>query len=319
MSLAGNVGTLGGTPTPTLDTAATAAPGRRAGWRYLPYYLAIAPFFVVFAVFWCYPLLYSLFLAFQRWNGIGPMHFVGLANFRFLVTDQAFWLSILNTLVIWVMSVIPMTVLALLIALGLNSTIRFTGLYRIAYFIPNVTSIVAVSLVFSSIFSEQFGVLNWALGLVGVDPVPWLTNPWGIRTAISVMIIWRWVGYNAIIFLAGLQAIPGEVLEAARVDGASPLQSFFRVTLPLLRPVLLFSVLMSAISGMQVFAESQVLVGNRGGPGQAGLTMVLYFYDQAFYYNDFGYGAAISWGIFLVVVLFAIINWRLIQRPGRGE
>jgi len=314
MSLVGNVGTL--------DTPGTASPvqaGRRARWRYLPYYLAIAPFFVVFAVFWCYPLLYSLFLSFHRWDGIGPMHFVGLANFRFLVTDQAFWLSILNTMVIWVMSVIPMTILALLIALGLNSTIRFTGFYRIAYFVPNVTSVVAMSLVFSSIFSEQFGILNWVLGAVGVDPVPWLTNPWGIRTAISVLIIWRWVGYNAIIFLAGLQAIPGEVLEAARVDGASPVQAFFRVTLPLLRPVLLFSVLMSAIGGMQIFAESQVLVGNRGGPGQAGLTMVLYFYDQAFYYNDFGYGAAISWGIFLVVVIFAGINWRLIQRPARRE
>jgi len=319
MSLTSNVDTLG-TPSPTLGTASPVqAGGRRSRWRYLPYYLAIAPFFVVFAVFWCYPLLYSLFLSFHRWDGIGPMHFVGLANFRFLVTDQAFWLSILNTLVIWVMSVIPMTILALLIALGLNSTIRFTGFYRIAYFVPNVTSVVAMSLVFSSIFSEQFGILNWVLGAVGVDPVPWLTNPWGIRTAISVLIIWRWVGYNAIIFLAGLQAIPDEVHEAARVDGASPVQTFFRVTLPLLRPVLLFSVLMSAIGGMQIFAESQVLVGNRGGPGQAGLTMVLYFYDQAFYYNDFGYGAAISWGIFLVVVLFAIINWRLIQRPGRGE
>jgi cellobiose transport system permease protein len=318
MSLTSNVDTLG-TPSPTLGTAFPTQAGRRSRWRYLPYYLAIAPFFVVFAVFWCYPLLYSLLLSLQRWDGIGPMHFVGLANFRFLVTDEAFWTSILNTLVIWVMSVIPMTILALLIALGLNSTVRFTGLYRIAYFIPNVTSIVAMSLVFSSIFSEQFGVLNWVLGLVGVDPVPWLTNPWGIKTAISALIIWRWVGYNAIIFLAGLQAIPDEVHEAARVDGASPVQTFFRVTLPLLRPVLLFSVLMSAIGGMQIFAESQVLVGNRGGPGQAGLTMVLYFYDQAFYYNDFGYGAAISWGIFLVVVIFAIINWRLIQRPARRE
>jgi len=245
------------------------------------------------------------------------MHFVGLENFRFLATDATFWNSILNTLLIWVMSVVPMTVLAMLIAIGLNSTVRFAGLYRIAYFVPNVTSTVAMSLVFASIFSGQFGILNWVLGLFGVDPVPWLTNPWGIRTAIAVMIIWRWVGYNAIIFLAGLQAIPDEVHEAARIDGAGPVQTFFRVTLPLLRPVLLFSVLMSAISGMQVFAESQVLVGNRGGPEEAGLTMVLYFYNRAFYYNDFGYGAAIAWGIFLDVVIFAILNWRLIQRPER--
>ncbi|HEX4359430.1 MAG TPA: sugar ABC transporter permease [Pseudonocardia sp.] len=295
-----------------------AAPPRQPGrGRYLPHYLAISPFFLVFAVFWLYPLGYSFFVALQRWDGIGPMHFVGLENFRFLLTDATFWTSILNTLLIWVMSVVPMTVLAMLIAIGLNSSVRFTGLYRIAYFLPNVTSTVAMSLVFASIFSGQFGILNWVLGLVGVDPVPWLTNPWGIRTAVAVMIVWRWVGYNAIILLAGLQAIPDEVHEAARIDGAGPVQAFFRVTLPLLRPVLLFSVLMSAISGMQVFAESQVLVGNRGGPEEAGLTMVLYFYNEAFYSNDFGYGAAIAWGIFVVVVIFAILNWRIVQRPER--
>jgi cellobiose transport system permease protein len=208
-------------------------------------------------------------------------------------------------------------VLAILIALGLNSSIRFKGFYRVAYFIPNVTSVVAASLVFGSIFSGEFGILNWLLGMIGVDPVQWLSNPWGIKIAISVMIIWRWVGYNAIIFLAGLQAIPDEVYEAAKVDGAGPFRMFFSITLPLLRPVLLFSVVMSAIGGLQIFTESQVLVGNRGGPDEAGLTMVLYFYNEAFINNDFGYGAAISWGIFLVVVVFAIINWRLIQRPGR--
>jgi cellobiose transport system permease protein len=200
---------------------------------------------------------------------------------------------------------------------GLNSSIRFKGLYRIAYFAPNVTSIVAMSIVFTSVFSTQFGILNSLLRWVGLDPVGWLTDPWGIKIAISVMIIWRWVGYNAIIFLAGLQAIPGEVHEAARIDGAGTFQTFFRVTLPLLRPVLLFSVVMSAINGLQIFTEAQVLVGQRGGPQDAGMTMVLYFYNQAFLENDFGYGAAIAWGIFVLVVLFAIINWRLIQRPDR--
>jgi cellobiose transport system permease protein len=303
------------TPAPT--AAPTPSGTRRKRWRYLPYYLAISPFFILFAVFGVYPVFYSLYLALQRWDGVGPMKYVGLENFAFLFTDQTFWSSIYTTLVIWIMSTIPMTVLAILIALGLNSSIRFKGFYRVAYFIPNVTSVVAASLVFGSIFSGEFGILNWLLGMIGIDPVQWLSNPWGIKTAISVMIIWRWVGYNAIIFLAGLQAIPDEVYEAAKVDGAGPFRTFFNITLPLLRPVLLFSVVMSAISGMQIFTESQVLVGNRGGPDEAGLTMVLYFYNEAFINNDFGYGAAISWGIFLVVVVFAIINWRLIQRPQR--
>jgi cellobiose transport system permease protein len=267
-------------------------------------------------VFGLYPVLYSLFLALQRWDGVGPMKFVGLGNFEFLVTDPTFWDSIGNTLIIWVMSTIPMTALALLIAVGLHSSIRFKGVFRVAYFLPNVTSIVAMSLVFGSIFSSEFGILNWFFGLFGIDPVPWLTDPWAIRVAISIMIVWRWVGYNAIIFLAGLQALPSDIYEAARVDGAGPVRTFFRITLPLLRPVLLFSVVMSAISGLQIFTESQILLGNRGGPDEAGMTMVLYFYDNAFVNNDFGYGAAIAWGIFVVVVLFAILNWRLIQRPG---
>ncbi|MGW3622272.1 carbohydrate ABC transporter permease [Streptomyces sp. NPDC000880] len=296
-----------------------ASVARRRRWRYLPHYLAIAPFFILFAVFGLYPVVYSLFLSLQRWDGVGSMKYVGLENFRFLLTDQAFWQSIGNTLIIWVMSTIPMTALALLIALGLNSSVRFKGVLRLAYFLPNVTSIVAMSLVFGSIFSGEFGILNWFFGLFGVDHVQWLSDPWAIRVAIAIMIIWRWTGYNAIIFLAGLQALPKDVFEAARVDGAGPVQTFFRVTLPLLRPVLLFSVVMSAISGMQIFTESQVLLGNRGGTDGAGMTMVLYFYSTAFAGNDFGYGAAIAWGIFVVVVLFSILNWRLIQRPERSR
>ncbi|GHH77083.1 cytochrome c biogenesis protein [Streptomyces sulfonofaciens] len=292
---------------------------RRRRWRHLPQYAAISPFFVLFAVFGLYPVLYSLYLALQRWDGVGPKKFVGLENFRYLLTDGQFWDSIGNTLLIWVMSTVPMTVLALLIALGLNSSIRFKGALRIAYFMPNVTSIVAMSLVFGSIFSGEFGILNWFLGLFGLGHVPWLADPWAIRSAIAIMIVWRWTGYNAIIFLTGLQALPTDVYEAARIDGAGPVQTFFRITLPLLRPVLLFSLVMSAIGGLQTFTESQVLLGDRGGPGAAGMTMVLYFYGTAFADNDFGYGAAIAWGIFVVVVLFAILNWRLVQRPDRGQ
>lgn len=194
--------------------AATLSRSRRAR-RYLPYYLAISPFFILFAVFGAYPVLYSFYLALQRWNGVGPMEWVGLDNFAFLFTDPIFWHSIYNTLLIWVMSTIPMTALALLVALGLNSSIRLRGMFQVAYFLPNVTSVVAMSLVFGSIFSSEFGILNWLLGLLGVGQVEWLTSPWGIRVAISLMIIWRWTGYNAIIFLAGLQAIPNDVLEAA--------------------------------------------------------------------------------------------------------
>ncbi len=287
---------------------------RAAG--YLPVYASIAPFYILFAVFGLFPIFFSLYISFHSWDGIGPMRFVGLEQFEYLVTDNNFWISIVNTLVIWIMSTIPMLFLALVIAFLLNSQIRYRGAYRVAYFIPNVTSIVAIAIIFGSIFGNHFGLLNSVLHAIGLHQVQWLNNPWGIKVAIASMVVWRWTGYNAIIYLAGLQSIPGVLYEAARVDGASTPQIFFRITIPLLRPVILFTVITSTIGGMQLFTEPQILVGNSGGPGQAGLTMVLYLYQQAFTKNLFGYGAAIGWGLFVIIVLFSAINWRVVQRAG---
>jgi len=281
-----------------------------------PIYVAIAPFYVVFAVFGLFPVVFSLWLAFHRWDGIGPMRWVGLDQFRFLLTDSSFYHSLWVTFVIWVLSTVPMLVLALIVAFALNSSIRRVGLYRIAFFIPNITSTVAIAIVFGSVFSNNFGLLNAVFQGLGLDSFPWLTSQWGIRIAVATMLVWRWTGYNAIIFLAGLQAIPTDVLEAARVDGAGPFQTAVRVLLPMLRPIILFTVITSTIGGLQVFAEPQVLVGTTGGPGAAGMTTVLYLYQQAFSQQQFGYGAAIGWGLFVVLILFSILNWRLVQRIG---
>ena len=281
-----------------------------------PIYVAIAPFYVVFAVFGLFPVVFSLWLAFHRWDGIGPMRWVGLDQFRFLLTDSSFYHSLWVTFVIWVLSTVPMLVLALIVAFALNSSIRRVGLYRIAFFIPNITSTVAIAIVFGSVFSNNFGLLNAVFQGLGLDSFPWLTSQWGIRIAVATMLVWRWTGYNAIIFLAGLQAIPTDVLEAARVDGAGPFQTAVRVLLPMLRPIILFTVITSTIGGLQVFAEPQVLVGTTGGPGAAGMTTVLYLYQQAFSQQQFGYGAAIGWGLFVVLILFSILNWRIVQRIG---
>lgn len=188
-------------------------------------------------------------------------------------------------------------------------------IYQIAYFIPNVTSLVAIAIIFSSIFGNQFGLLNALLQGLGLDRIEWLNTPWGIRIAIAAMVVWRWTGYNAIIYLAGLQAIPGDLYEAAKLDGGSSWNLFKDVTVPLLRPVILFTVITSTIGGLQIFTEPQVLVGNNGGPGNAGMTMVLYLYQQAFVQNQFGYGAAIGWGLFVVIIVFSIVNWRILNRP----
>jgi len=316
---------MAATQVPTrLELPVDAASGLRRPNRfreYLPIYLSISPFYIIFAVFGLFPIGFSLYLAFHAWDGIGPMKYVGLEQFRYLLTDNAFWRSLLNTLEIWVISTIPMLFIAMVIAVLLNSNVRFRGFYRVAYFIPNITSLVAIAIIFGSVFANSYGLFNAFLHAVGLSEVQWLSDPWGIRVAIAVMVIWRWTGYNAIIYLAGLQALPGDLFEAARIDGASAIQTFFRITVPMMRPIILFTVITSTIGGMQIFTEPQVLLPNPvadgGGPGNAGQTVVLYLYQQAFDNNQFGYGAAIGWGLFIVLIIFSIINWRLVQRPGR--
>ena len=261
--------------------------------RYMAQYIAIAPFYIIFAIFGLFPIVFALYLAFQNWDGIAPMEYVGLAQFQYLISDRLFYDSVVNTLIIWVISTVPMLAFALVLAFMLNQSIRGKTLYRIGFFIPNVTSIVAIAIVFGSLFGNQFGLINALLRSLGADQIGWLTSDFGIKFTVAAMVIWRWTGYNAIIYLAGLQAIPDDLYDAAKVDGASTLQLFKDITVPLLRPVILFTVITSTIGGLQIFTEPQVLFGNStGGPGAAGQTMVLYLYDQAFVQNQFGYGAA---------------------------
>ncbi|ONI77558.1 cytochrome C biogenesis protein [Kribbella sp. ALI-6-A] len=304
-------------PTATVSTTQDTDPSKRPNRfrQALPQYAAVSPFFVLFAIFGAFPVFFSIWLSFHSWDGIGQMTWVGLEQYSYLLTDPTFWKSITNTLIIWVISTVPMLLLALIIANALHNATRFRSFYRIAYFIPNITSVVAVTMVFGSIFSNNFGLLNAFMTSVGLDKIEWLSQPWGIKVAIATIVAWRWTGYNAIIFLAGLQAISSDIYEAAKVDGASPRQQFWQITVPLLRPVILFTTVTSTIGGLQIFTESQVLFGSSGaigGPGDGGLTIVSYLYDNAFGSNQFGYGAAIGWALFVLIVLFSIINWRLI-------
>jgi cellobiose transport system permease protein len=290
---------------------------RRRAVRTWPAYAAIAPFFILFLCFGLYPTAYSLVLSFQKWNGLGSPEWVGLDNYLRLVSDETFWLSVRNTFVIFALSTIPMMILALVVAALLNNAVRYSTVLRIAYFVPNITSVVAMAILFGAIFGESFGLVNAFLNAIGIPDVRWLSTPFGIQLTVSILITYQWTGYNAIIFLAGMQSIDSEVYEAAKVDGAGPVRSFFAITLPLLRPTIIFVLIVSTITGLQSFTEAQVLTAspsttnpNSGGAGQGGLTMVLYFYQQAFSHNNFGYGASIAWGIFLIVLVFVIISWR---------
>lgn len=309
---------------PGTSAAPTAAPAQRrrpnALRRYWPQYLSVSPFYLLFLVFGLFPLIFSIYLSFTDWDGMGTMKFVGLAQYRYLITDARFWNAVGNTFIIWFISTVPMLILALVIAFLLHQNIRFKSFYRLAFFIPNVTSMVAMAIVFGSVFSDSFGLINSALTAIGGSEIPWLSSPWGIKITIAAMVIWRWTGYNAIIYLAGLQAIPTELYESARVDGASSFNIFSRITVPLLRPVILFTVITSTIGGLSLFTEPQVLLGDTGGPGEAGMTIVLYQYYEAFNQFDFGYGAAIAWALFIIAVIFAIINWRLVsEREVNGQ
>jgi cellobiose transport system permease protein len=284
-----------------------------------PQYLAISPFYVLFAVFGLIPVVFTFYLAFQRWDGIGPMKSAGLDNFQYLVTDDLFWLSVRNTLLMFVMSTVPTLALALVLATLLNSVLRGKSFYRMAFFIPNITSTVAVAIVFGALFATNFGLANALLRWVSLSPVPWLSNPWAMKTVVAVLTVWQWTGYNAIIYLAGLQTINSELYEQARVDGAGPVQIFFRITLPLLRPIILFTVVLSTVGGLQTFTEPSILTSPGGGPGHGVLTMVMYFYQEAFTHNDYGYGAAIAVAVFVFVAVFTILNWFLAQRERVGR
>lgn len=289
--------------------------------HYLPCYLSISPFYILFAIFGLFPVLFSLYLAFQKWDGVGVMQFVGLNQFTFLLTDPYFWQSLINTLEIWLLATIPTQLLALVIAFLLSGPLRFKIIYQVAFLVPHVTSTVAIAIIFSTLFSNHFGLINGGFTMLNLPPVQWLNNPLDIKIVIALMIVWRATGYNAVIYLAGLQSIPSSLYEAARIDGANSWKAFLHITIPLLRPVILFVLITSIIAGLQIFTEPQVLFNGGGpaheaGPGGAGMTMVLYLYQQAFENNQFGYGAAIGWALFVVIVLFSLLNWKLLRRLG---
>ncbi|MGC5165980.1 carbohydrate ABC transporter permease [Luteimicrobium sp. DT211] len=284
--------------------------------RFWPQYVAISPFYLLFLVFGLVPIVFSLYISFHDWDGVGSMKFVGLQQYTYLLHDPRFWNAVKNTFIIWFMSTVPMVFFALILAFLLHQSVRFKGFYRVAYFLPNVTSMVAMAIVFGSVFSDSFGLVNSALTALHLDAIPWLSSNWGIKTTISVMVIWRYTGYNAIIFLAGLQSISPDLYDAAKVDGAGIWRTFTRITVPLLRPVILFVVITSTIGGLGLFTEPQVLLTESGGPNESGMTIVLYQYNQAFTQFDFGYGSAIGWALFVIAALFAVINWRLVRERG---
>lgn len=284
-------------------------------------YTFISPFFILFAIFGLYPIIFMLYLSFSKWNAIGPMTYNGFSNFKYVLTDSMFWTSFTNTLLINVLGIVPQLICALLLAIVLNSTLlRGKHIFRIIYFIPNITSIVAVTLIFSILFSGE-GVGTWiATNFFGIDMegIAWKEGFWGPKIAIATMVFWRSLGYNVIIYLAGLQSISGDLYEAAKIDGANAIVRLTQLTLPLMKPFIIFSVLMSTIAGLQLFTEPYVYFSQSGSETTpiSGITMVIYLYSEAFSYstNFFGTAAATAVVLLILTILFSLINLLITNR-----
>ncbi len=245
------------------------------------------------------------------------MEFVGLRNFELILGDALFWKSLSNTLIIGILGTVPQLIVAILLAFALNSAIvRFKNFFRVSIFLPYVTSTVAVAIVFGIMFNNQdFGLINIVIGWFGIDPVSWGTTEWGVKIAIATMIFWRWVGYNTIIYLAGLQSIPYDLYEAAKIDGATVYQQIRYITIPMLKPVIIFTVFLSTIGSLQIFAEPLVFLGRTFR--EEGMTVVLYLWREAFVNMAFGPASATALILFVIIILFSSINMYIANRIGK--
>lgn len=283
-------------------------------------YVLLSPFVLLFAVFGLFPLMFSLYLAFQSWeptSGLSAMTFVGFDNYAFALQDEWFWKSLGNTGWLALASGVPQHLVAIPLAYFIHSSFkRLRNGVVGAYFMPYITSTVAISILFSSLLSTDFGLINVGLQalaqvpgvawLLPQHPIDWLNDPDNIKPAISMIVFWRYVGFNVVLYLAALQTISNDIYEAATMDGAGRFQQFWYITLPSLKPMIFFGVTLSVIGGLQLFEEPFILTGGRGGSDQAGMTTAIYLYRMAFDFNDFGAASAMSWLLFIVV---ALLTW----------
>ncbi|MBB3945449.1 lactose/L-arabinose transport system permease protein [Rhizobium skierniewicense] len=270
-------------------------------------YAFLAPYLLIFATFWLWPIISSFLLSFQN-TRINPWRFAPSMNWGRLFGDPAFYNALQNTIVILIVQVPVMIALATIMAVLLNSPLlKARPLFRFAFFAPVVVGEVAYAAVFRLMFSADFGIINKFIMSIGLPPVSWFDNGTAAMAVIIIAVTWRWAGYNAIIILAGLQSIPGDVYEAARLDRVSKRQQFLHITLPLLKPIIMFCVVLSVIGTMQLFTEP-FLITNRGGPGGATETLGIFLYRQGFTALNFGYASAIAYTIAALAVVISLFQ-----------
>ncbi len=286
-------------------------------------YLFVLPFVLVFVIFSVYPILKTFQLSFTNYNGYSEAAFIGFDNYKRLLDDVMFKGAFKNTLVMWGMNIVLQMGLAFILVLIFSDMkYRIKGLdkFRALYFLPNIIAATSVAVLFKELLDWRFGTVNQMLMETGLinNPINWLGEPFAAQVAVAIILSWMWFGNTFIILMAGVQGISDDYLEAARIDGAGRMTIFFKIILPLLKPILIYVSITSLIGGLQLFDIPFLMSGGLGNPQGALNTMSMYLFNTAFKYNNVGYAAAIAYGLFFIIFVFTGINFFLMNRKERG-
>ena len=288
----------------------------RADMKFSPY-LFISPFFLLFLLTGLFPILYTGWVSLHDWDLImGQGEFIGLDNYKDVVASPNFTKALRNTFSIFLLSSVPQVIIAIVLAYMLDANLRAKTFWRMGVLVPYVVAPVAVSLIFGKLFADSSGLVNSLLGIIGIDPIGWHKSAFWSHVAIASMVNFRWTGYNALIFLAAMQAIPRETYEAAIIDGADRVKRFFHVTIPMLRPTIIFVVITSTIGGLQIFDEPRMFdTMGLGGASRQWMTMTMYLYELGWGPQvSFGRASAVAWLLFLIIVGVGIVNFLITRR-----
>ena len=283
-------------------------------------YLYISPFFILFAITGLFPLLYTGYVSLHNWTLIGGEgDYVGFDNFAFVLGQEKFWVSLRNTFSIFLFSSIPQVLIALVIAAVLDTNIRAKTFWRMGVLLPYIVTPVAIAIIFGVMFADKYGIINTFLGGFGIGPIGWHSEVIPSHIAIATMVNFRWTGYQALIFLAAMQAIPRDYYEAAMIDGASRARRFFSITIPQLRPTIIFVVVTSTIGGLQIFDEPRLFDQfGRGGADGQWRTLTMYIYNLGWIESNFGRAAAVAWLLFIIIIIFGVINLAITRTISSG-
>lgn len=279
--------------------------------KWMPY-IFVSPYIIFVSIFVLFPVIFSFILTFHKWNIIAPMKFIGMKNYVRLFHDRLFWTSIMNTLKFLLVHIPLQLAIALFLAVLLNQKIKAVSFYRASFFMPVIVSGVVVTILWQQLLGFDQGIINRVFTNAGLPKIGWLVNPDVAIYSIAVMVTWKNVGLYVILFLVGLQTVPTQYYEAARLEGANRWQQFLHITLPMINPTVFMVVILSTIGGFSLFIEPYIMTG--GGPLNKTLSAVLYIYKQAFQYYNMGYSATLGFFYALMIMLVVVIQKRLIEK-----